>query len=394
MALLDSLDMDKPRAPARPGFRQRLRNLRNRLVADAGFQQKVARFPLTRGFARKQSEALFRATTGFVQSQILFACVEIDLFAILASGPLSEQEIASRTSLPLASVKRLMPAARALGLIRSAGNETWTLDDTGAVIHGNEGIRAMIRHHAMLYRDLADPVALLRDPTRVTETADYWAYAGERRGRDVSDTDAQTYSALMRSSQDLVAAEVLDAYPLGSHKTVLDIGGGEGAFLAASGQRHPDLSLSLFDLPPVAERAKLIMQGAGFGARFTAQGGNFFTDNIANDADCITLVRVLCDHDDAAVLALLRNIRRSMAPTATLLIAEPMDGPGSGESAAAAYFSFYFLAMHSGACRSAEAITALLEDAGFGSIARVHTRNPLFASVITAKPAAETVNID
>jgi len=364
------------------------------LVADAGFQQKVARFPLTRSFARKQSESLFRATTGFVQSQILFACVEIELFAILASGPKSEQEIASLTSLPLASVKRLLPAARALGLIRPAGNETWTLDDTGAVIHGNEGIRAMIRHHAMLYRDLADPVALLRDPTRSTETADYWAYAGERMGHDVSDADAQTYSALMRSSQDLVAAEILDAYPLGRHETVLDIGGGEGAFLAAAGRRYAALSLSLFDLPPVAERAKLVMQGAGFGARFTAQGGNFFTDDISNHADCVTLVRVLCDHDDTAVLALLRNIRRSMAPTATLLIAEPMDGPGSGESAAAAYFSFYFLAMRSGACRSAEKIDSLLETAGFGSITRVRTRNPLFASVITAKPAPETVNID
>ena len=387
MALLDSMEL--PHAPARSGLRQRFRNLRNRLVADAGFQRKVARFPLTRGFARKQSETLFRATTGFVQSQILFACVEIDLCTILSDGPLSETEIATRTSLPLSSVERLMPAARALGLIRRTGDGVWTLDDTGAVIHGNEGIRAMIRHHAMLYRDLADPVALLRDPTRSTETADYWAYAGERMGRDVSDEDAQTYSALMRSSQDLVAAEVLDAYPLGQHKTVLDIGGGEGAFLAAVGERHSALGLSLFDLPPVAERARLIMQGAGYGTRFTAQGGNFFTDDIASDADCVSLVRVLCDHDDAAASALLKNIRRSISPTATLLIAEPMDGPKPGESAAAAYFAFYFLAMRSGACRSPEKITALLKDSGFGSIERVRTRNPLFASVITAKPVTE-----
>lgn len=363
-----------------------MRGLRNRLVADAGFQQRVAKFPLTRRFARKQSEDLFRATTGFVQSQILFACVEIDLFALLAKGPLGAQDIASRTSLPLPSVERLLPAARALGLIRVGRNGLWMLDDTGAVISGNPGIRAMIRHHAMLYRDLADPVALLRNPGRETETAAYWAYAGSRAGQGVSGPEAETYSALMRSSQDLVATEILDAYPLGDHRAILDVGGGEGAFLAAVGTRHESPALHTFDLPPVAERATAVMAKAGFGDRFTAHGGNFFTDPIPGTADCVTLVRVVCDHDDAAALTLLKNIRNSIDTDATLLIAEPMDGADTGGALAAAYFGLYFLAMRSGACRSPEQITHLLESAGFGSIRRVPTRNPLFASIITAKP--------
>jgi demethylspheroidene O-methyltransferase len=389
MAVSEHFDLANPQDRARPGIRQKLRNWRNKLVADAGFQQKVARFPLTRRFARKQSEDLFRATTGFVQSQILFACVEIDLCDILMDGPLSAQSIAAKTSLPLVSVERLLPAARALGLIRPTREGEWSLDDTGAVISGNPGIRAMIRHHAMLYRDLSDPVALLRDPTRKTETADYWAYAGTRAGRDVSDQDAETYSALMRSSQDLVATEILDAYPLGRHRSVLDIGGGEGAFLAAAGQRHGNLALKVFDLPPVAARATEIMRDAGFGERFTAHGGNFFTDDLPGDSECITLVRVLCDHDDEPALNLLKNIRRSIHPDATLLIGEPMDRADAGGSLAAAYFGLYFLAMQSGSCRSADQIAALLRAAGFGSIKRVATRNPLFASVLTAKPESK-----
>ena len=389
MAVSEHFDLAEQHDRARPGFRQKIRNWRNKLVADPTFQQKVARFPLTRRFARKQSEDLFRATTGFVQSQILFACVEIDLFAILADGPLTAQNIASKTSLPLTSIERLLPAARALGLIRPASDDTWSLDDTGAVISGNPGIRAMIRHHAMLYRDLSDPVALLRDPERTTETASYWAYAGKRAGRDVSDQDAETYSALMRSSQDLVATEILDAYPLGRHRSVLDIGGGEGAFLAAAGDRHANLALNVFDLPPVAARATDVMSAAGFGSRFTGHGGNFFTDALPGDSDCVTLVRVLCDHNDEPALRLLKNIRRSIHPDATLLIGEPMDSSDAGGSLASAYFGLYFLAMQSGACRSPDQITALLKEAGFGSIKTVATRNPLFASVLTAKPHSE-----
>lgn len=371
---------------SQPGWGERFRAWRNRMVADANFQRRVARFPLTRRFARKQSEDLFRTATGFVRSQILFACVEIKLFALLADGPCKAQDIASRTALPLTSINRLLPAARALGLIQEDRQGRWSLSDTGAVIHGNEGIRAMIRHHAMLYRDLSDPIALLRNPERETETAAYWAYAGARAGEGVTGPEAETYSALMRSSQDLVATEVLDAYPLGRHRAVLDIGGGEGAFLAAAGARHPDLALHGFDLPPVAERSRSVMRDAGFAKRYTAHGGNFFSDPIPSTTDCVTLVRVLCDHDDDAALALLQNIRCGILPETTLLIAEPMDDGRPGGSLAAAYFGFYFLAMQSGSCRSPAKIMSLLSKAGFTEARRCTTRNPLFASVIVAKP--------
>ncbi len=381
--------MDLTPAPGRRGLSERLRAWRNRLVADAGFQRRVARFPLTRRFARRQAEAMFQETSGFVRSQILFACVELDLCSLLAEEPLAPSEIGGRTGLPRASVDRLLPAARALNLVGEDRDGRWSLRDGGAVIHGNEGIRAMIRHHAMVYRDLADPVSLLRDPARGTETAAYWAYAGARAGEGVGAAEAGVYSALMRSSQDLVAGEVLDAYPMGRHRAVLDIGGGEGAFLAAAGARHDRLTLHGFDLPPVAERARAIMRDAGYGARYVAHGGNFFTDDIPPVADCVTLVRVLCDHDDAAAAALLRNIRRTIAPGATLLIAEPMDAGDTGGSLAAAYFGLYFVAMRSGRCRSPQHIESLLAEAGFESVRKVRTRNPLFASVISAKARRE-----
>ena len=41
----------------------------------------------------------------------------------------------------------------------------------------NPGIEAMVEHNALLYHDLADPVAFLRDPQRETALSRYWAYA-------------------------------------------------------------------------------------------------------------------------------------------------------------------------------------------------------------------------
>ena len=90
----------------------------------------------------------------------------------------------------------------------------------------------------MLYADLRDPVALLRGEAGRTELCRYWAYAGARRARRSRPASrSAAYSALMAASQPLVAAEMLDAYPLRRHRCLLDVGGGEGAFLERGGGR-------------------------------------------------------------------------------------------------------------------------------------------------------------
>jgi demethylspheroidene O-methyltransferase len=58
----------------------RLRSLRNRLLASPGFQRWAAAFPLTRPVARRHTRELFDLVAGFVYSQVLAACVALDLF--------------------------------------------------------------------------------------------------------------------------------------------------------------------------------------------------------------------------------------------------------------------------------------------------------------------------
>jgi demethylspheroidene O-methyltransferase len=59
----------------------------------------------------------------------------------------------------------------------------------------------------------------------------------------------------MAQSQTLVAEEALRVVDLRGVRTLLDVGGGTGAFLTAAGLAHPGLNLHLFDLPVVAEGA-------------------------------------------------------------------------------------------------------------------------------------------
>ena len=370
-----------------PGWRSRLRAWRARQVARPEFRRFMQRMPLTRAFSRAREADLFSIATGFVQSQVLFAALQTGLIDALADRPVSVADLARATGLTEERLKRLLQAAGSIDLVGIGSDGYVTLGDHGAVVQSDHGIRAMIGHHALLYRDLQDPVGLFDGSNADTELRRLWSYAGSGRESAVKPRDAAAYSALMAASQSMLADEILDAYAFGRHTSLLDVGGGEGAFLSAVAARHPALKLSLFDLPPVAARARARFAGRPLDRCPHCHGGSFLDDPLPRGHDCVTLVRVLFDHEDAVVLRLLRNVRAAMEPGQTLVIAEPMAGEQSrGQRLSTAYFGVYVLAMGSGRCRTPDEIVELARAAGFSSFDIRPCRSALMATLVVARP--------
>jgi demethylspheroidene O-methyltransferase len=246
----------------------------------------------------------------------------------------------------------------------------------------------MVEHHAALYQDLADPVALLRGERAATALAGYWPYAdasADATPQALSADRVAEYSALMSASQPLVAEQVLDAYPIGRHRCLLDVGGGEGTFLAAAARRAPDLRLMLFDLPAVAERARERLAAHGLAERTRIASGSFFTDPLPAGADLVTLVRVLFDHPDERVLTILRAVRAALPPDGVLLVCEPMSGTPGAEAIGDAYYGMYLLAMGRGRSRTPQRLEELLAAAGFAQSRLLPTRLPLQTRVMLAR---------
>lgn len=361
-------------------------DLRDRLLASDAFHRFAVRFPLTRIFARRQAKALFDLVAGFVYSQILYACVRLDVFRTLAEGPLALTALASRLRLSEDAADRLMLAAEPLQLVQRRADGRWGLGPLGAVMVHNTAVAALVEHHATLYADLRDPVALLRGETDPS-LAKYWPYADEHAASPTLLTEEKVaeYSRLMSASQPLVAEEILSAYPFARHHTLLDVGGGQGTFLLAAARACPRLQLMLFDLPAVAGLAQKNFSAAGIEARAQAFGGSFFETPLPRGADVATVLRVLYDHDDHRALAILKAVHQALAPGAALLVAEPMSGTSGAETMGSAYFGFYLLAMGKGKSRSAERLMALIRQAGFESPRLEPTRLPLQVRLIVAR---------
>jgi demethylspheroidene O-methyltransferase len=363
----------------------RLHAARDRLLGNASFRRWAARFPLTRWIVRRRARAAFDLCAGFVYSQVLLACVRLRLFEILAERPQTAPVLARRLALGVASTERLLAAAVSLRLVARRGPERFGLGELGASIVGEPAIAAMVEHNALLYADLQDPVALLRGAEGATALARYWPYAGATEPAALPVERIAAYSNLMSASQPLVAGEILGACPLERHRCLLDVGGGDGTFLCAVAARYPHLQLVLFDLPAVAERAKARFSQEGLQARAQCVGGDFRAGPLPQGADVVSLVRVVHDHDDEAVLAILRNVRRALPAGGLLLLAEPMSGTPGAEAMGDAYFGMYLLAMGSGRTRSFGELARLVRAAGFVDVRHVPTEVPLQTSLLLAR---------
>ncbi|ESW61381.1 MAG: SAM-dependent methlyltransferase [Rhodobacter sp. CACIA14H1] len=352
-----------------------------RLGLSPRFHAFCARVPGLRGLARAEGAALFDIVQGFVQSQALLALVELRVLHRLAEGPLPLAALAGPAGVPVERMGVLLRAGAGLGLLACRRGQ-WRLTVRGAAFLTVPGLEAMVRHHPVLYRDLADPVAFFRGET-VPELAGFWPYVFGAGGAADPELAAR-YSALMADSQGLVAADTLSLVDFGSVRHLMDVGGGTGAFLAAAGAEYPGLRMTLFDLPAVVPGAAARFAAAGMSGRVEIVPGSFRDDALPQGADAVSLVRVLYDHSDATVAALLRAVHDALPEGGRVVVSEPMAGGERPDPATDVYFSVYTLAMQTGRTRSAAEIGAMLEAAGFAGVQIHKGFRPFVTSVVTA----------
>ena len=366
--------------------RPRLTGWFYRLIAKPSFQNWASRFPLTRGVARREGAEMFDLVAGFVQSQVLMAVVELRILHRLMDAPRGPASLAREAGILPERMEILLQAAAALGLIRRRKDGRFGIARKGAALLGVPGLEAMILHHRAFYRDMEDPVALLRGEVD-TELANFWPYVFGARG-DVDPAVTQTYSDLMADSQGLVAQDTLRMVSLAGVKSLMDVGGGSGAFALAVAQAYPTMDLAVFDLPDVVPSALTRFEAAGQTGRLTVHGGSFRSDSLPYGADAISLIRVLYDHSDDTVSGLLSKIYDTLPAGGRLIISEPMSGGATPERAGDVYFAFYTMAMRTGKTRSSQQISKFCAEAGFGQIQIPRTQRPFVTSVVTAvKPS-------
>jgi hypothetical protein len=205
----------------------------------------------------------------------------------------------------------------------------------------------------------------------------YWEYLA------ANPEDSSRFDGTQQAATRLELRTMLPAYDgwaaLGS---VVDVGGGNGAFLAGLLARFKAMRGVLFDLPHVVAGAPDVLVGAGVADRCEIVGGSFF-ETVPAGSDVYLLKRVLYHWDDEQATTLLRAVRAAMRPDSRLLLFEPLAQPGNDFNAGKLY-DLILLVMAGAGARSQDQIKDLLASANL----RVTRVVPTFiVPIIEAVPA-------
>jgi demethylspheroidene O-methyltransferase len=341
------------------------RRWRNRLLTNKRFITFAQSFPLTQPLARRRSLQLFDLVAGFSYSQVLIACVQLNLFERVGVAGMSLVNISAAIGWDRDKTSRLLKAAAALQLF-DLHNEQVTLGMHGAALLGQPWIMRFIVHH---------PVALLSGAHQPHHLKSFWNYGDDPKSK-------AAYTSLMAASQAAVSGEILRVYDFSRHHTVMDVGGGDGSFLRALTKQYPSLGRQLFDLPAVIDIAESNPENTGT----TLLRGNFTKDALPAGADAITLIRVAHDHDDPVVQkifdAIFACLQQSNSPERALILAEPVSGHKATAAVTDAYFNLYFAAMGQGRTRTPAEYIEMAAKSGLTTHRVLRTRDPLITSVI------------
>jgi hypothetical protein len=181
------------------------------------------------------------------------------------------------------------------------------------------------------------------------------------------------YNNWMARQSELQNGAILASYDFSVHRKVVDVGGGQGATLAAILEANPHLTGVLFDLPQVVNKATLPSSVAQRGEIVAGD----MLESMPADGDAYLLKRVLMDWPDELATRALTNCRDAMVEHGKVLVIEPIM-PEGNEPSVSKFLDMTMLVMQGGGrIRTQDEHRALFEAAGLELTRVIPTSSPL-----------------
>src|SRR5262245_14813927 len=301
---------------------------------------------------------------GFRVTELIVVAAKLGLADRLEHGPQTSQQLAYPVGAEPHALYRLLRALAGLGLFAETDEGAFALTPLAQLLQTN--VAGSLRSLALLYGEewLWQAYGGMLYSVQTGRPAFEQAHGQPLYDYLHDHPDAAAlFNEAMSAYSAQEAAAILAAYDFCGVSTVVDVGGGRGALLAALLHEHPHLSGIVFDLAPVVADAQRQLADAGMAARATCVAGDFF-DALPSGGDIYRLQSVLHNWDDAAALRILRTCRQAMAQQARLLVVERVIPPGN-TSDEAKLFDINMLVVAGGQERTEREYDALFQAAGF-----------------------------
>jgi hypothetical protein len=327
---------------------------------------------------------LHRLINGYQVSQALYVAATLGIADRLRHGPCGAPALAAALAVDVHALYRLLRALAAAGVFCEDDQRRFALTEMGACLYA-DAPESLGDRAAYIGRPTDWEVwGHLLDSVQSGQPAFPPLHQGQsiwewRAGHPEENT---LFNRVMAAESQRTAHALLAAYDFGQFPTVADLGGGNGAFLAALLAHYPGVHGLLFDQPHVVAGAAPVLEQAGVAARCTIVGGSFF-DAIPPGCAAYILKAVLNSFGDTTRQALLRQVRTVCTATTRLLVLEYVVGPPN-DDLSTKLLDLAMLLRTGGAQHTREEWAALFAAGGF-RLASI-TPSPLGPCVLEGVP--------
>ncbi|BBZ80070.1 hydroxyneurosporene-O-methyltransferase [Mycolicibacterium anyangense] len=318
-------------------------------------------------------------------AQAITTAAQLGIADALADGPLHLDELAARLHVDADALGRLLRALIGRGIFRRRRDGRYALNSLAATLRTDAPISLKGAALFQGSQEQRERWTLLADSVRTGQSI-----VPALRGKDGFDylddipQHAELFNQTMTALAQMTHAVVVGSYDFSPYRTIVDVGGGQGALLAAVLASAPRSHGILYDLPQVVADAPKVMRDRAIAERIGVHGGSFF-DSVPAGGDAYLLKNIIHDWPDGKALQILRNVRAAARPGAAVLLVE-MVTHDNGKDGPQNWVDLEMLLNLGSRERSAEEYRNLLSRAGFRMTRVVPTASPL--SVVEAVAVA------
>jgi hypothetical protein len=331
--------------------------------------------------------ALRQLSTGFWVAKAVAVAAELRVADHLKDGPKTVDELAQAVGAHPGALYRLLRGIASVGVFAEEGQGSFALTPIAALLLTDNPqswrAAAIMNGEPWMWQPWGDLLYSVKTGNPAFDHIFGMAFDTYLAQHQQA---AEVFQAFMNVATAEEARVVAPVYDFSGLRTVVDVGGGRGALLAAILRANPHLRGILFDTPDVIATAGPALDEQGVADRCNLAAGDFF-ETLPIGGDAYILKWILVSWDDERAVAILHNCRRAMPVNGKLLVVERII-PADNEPFYGKLADLNLLVLYRGHHRTEAEYRTLLGRAGFELGRIIPTHSPTEFSVIEAIPLA------